>query len=202
MTQYRHICRELSARSITRLEHGKAYNEIKGNWYIDPVIDIPKHEGNLIFALPSYCLGSTNRILSNDRIPSFKPFANNLTEHFLLPTYPMEGHLLTDVHCIVIDSRSHTIDTLDTKLHRQYGRLPATEECIEKEEMDRISKDSGDQLLFLRERLYNLGLGMSKGLMSYKCITFPFNSTLSIGTHVSWMYSGMIIIRLFTSHHI
>jgi hypothetical protein len=99
---------------------------------------------------------------SSDGSPLFKPLANNSKEHFLLPYYPMEGRLLRDVHCILIDNREHSVNALDAKSHRQYDRLPATEEFIDEAEMDQTLKDNADQLLFLRERIYDFGVRISK----------------------------------------
>jgi hypothetical protein len=125
--QYTELYSQLTAASPRLIQHGKGYNKSKSNNYIDAVIYIPDYEGDHIFATQLYCLWLNNRIPIMDGKPLFRTFANNLKEHFLMPYYSMEDHLLRDVHCILIDNRDHPLRALKAKVQRQYDKLPPME---------------------------------------------------------------------------
>jgi hypothetical protein len=77
-----------------------------------------------------------------DGKPLFRTFANNLKEHFLMPYYPMEDHLLRDVHCILIDNRDHSLRALKAKVQKQYDKLSHTEQFIQPDEMKQCLTDT------------------------------------------------------------
>jgi hypothetical protein len=137
------------------------YNEQKRNSYIDAIIDVPLKNVSLIFASYSYCLWLTNRIPETcDGNPLSKSCPGDLLHHFLMPYSPVEGPLSKDMHTIVLDNREHTLSTLDARLHQQYDRLPVQEGLIPYEEMKKVLKDKADQLLVLRESIYDFGIRM------------------------------------------
>jgi hypothetical protein len=70
----------------------------------------------------------------------------------------MEGDLLRNVYCILIDNREHSYEALEAKLHEQYNKLPDTEQWIEEEKMKQYLIDNADQLLLLREHIYDFGV--------------------------------------------
>jgi hypothetical protein len=160
--QYLELCTQLAPDSPVLLDHGGGYNESKFNNYIDAVIYIPNYEGSHIMATQLYCLWLSNRIPIVEGRPLFRTLADDLKQHFLTPYYPMEGHLLRDVNCILVDNREHTLPALEAKLKGQYDILPDTEHFILTDEMTKCLTDNADKLLFLRERIYNFGCRIGK----------------------------------------
>jgi hypothetical protein len=110
--QYNRLYSELAAASPYMINHDGVYNESKDNWYIDGIIYIPNYVGDFIYATHLYCLWLTNRIPMIEGNPLFKPIARGMKEHFLTPYLPMEGELLRNVHCILIDNREHSYEAL------------------------------------------------------------------------------------------
>jgi hypothetical protein len=131
--QYWELYSQPTGKSGNLIDHRGGSTESKENSFRDGIIYIPNYEGDFILASHLYCLWSKNRIPSNDGIPWLKTLACSWKEHFLTPYLPMEGHLLKDVHCILIDNREHSFSALTAIVRRRYDRLLATEQFIEED---------------------------------------------------------------------